>query len=407
MPEINKPGKAAFIFIFITVVLDMLALGIIIPVLPKLILGLEDGNMASAISITGVFATSWAAMQFFFSPVLGSLSDRFGRRPVILLSNFGLGFDYLMMALAPNLLWLFIGRLISGVTSASYSTAGAYIADVTAPENRAAKFGLLGAAFGLGFVIGPAVGGLLGNIDLRLPFWVAGILSLANAAYGYFILPESLPAERRAHFDWRKANPLGSFNLLRSHPTLLGLTAVALLYLMAHESLPSVFVLYTDYRYHWDSRTVGLVLATIGICSTLVAALLIRPAVAKFGEQRTLPIGLMFGCVGFAMYALAPTSLLFILAIPIFSIWGLAGPSMQALMSRHVGPSAQGQLQGAFSSLRGITGMIGPLIFTQTFAWAVSIDHRVNLPGAPYLLAMLFLLGSLILLAILRLRKLL
>jgi MFS transporter, DHA1 family, tetracycline resistance protein len=363
----------------------MLALGVMVPVLPKLVLQFEGGDMARAVAVTGVFGFVWAAMQFVFAPVLGLLSDRFGRRPVVLLSNLGLGLDYVLMALAPTLGWLFVGRVVSGITAASFSTAGAYIADVTPPEKRAAQFGMLGAAFGLGFVVGPAVGGLLGAIDLRLPFWVAAGLSLANAAYGLFVLPESLPRERRAsHLAWARANPLGSLKLLRSHPELFGLALSALLYFLAHEALPSIFVLYTDHRYGWTESQVGLALAAIGVCSTVVSALLVGPAVKRLGERRAVIIGLLYGAAGFACYGLAPTGSLFLIGIPLMSLWGIAGPSMQSLMTRRVDPSEQGQLQGALGSMRGITGMVGPLLFTQVFAAAISHHGAV---GAPYVLA--------------------
>jgi DHA1 family tetracycline resistance protein-like MFS transporter len=384
-PPAPAPGRAAFIFIFITVALDMLALGVMVPVLPKLVLQFEGGDMARAVAVTGVFGFVWAAMQFVFAPVLGLLSDRFGRRPVVLLSNLGLGLDYVLMALAPTLGWLFVGRVVSGITAASFSTAGAYIADVTPPEKRAAQFGMLGAAFGLGFVVGPAVGGLLGAIDLRLPFWVAAGLSLANAAYGLFVLPESLPRERRApRLAWARANPLGSLKLLRSHPELFGLALSALLYFLAHEALPSIFVLYTDHRYGWTESQVGLALAAIGVCSTVVSALLVGPAVKRLGERRAVIIGLLYGAAGFAFYGLAPTGSLFLVGIPLMSLWGIAGPSMQSLMTRRVDPSEQGQLQGALGSMRGITGMVGPLLFTQVFAAAISRHGAV---GAPYVLA--------------------
>src|ERR1700742_309895 len=242
-------GRAAFAFIFITVALDMVALGIIIPVLPRLIVQFEHGDMGKAATQTGIFAFVWAAMQFVFAPVMGALSDRFGRRPVVLLSNFGLGCDYVLMALAPTLRWLFVGRVISGITAASIPTANAYIADVTPEEQRAAKFGMLGAAFGLGFIVGPAVGGFLGGYGLRYPFWAAAVLSLANGLYGLFILPESLPQDPRSPFSVKRANPLGALKLLRSHPELAGLAVAMFLYYNAHESLPSMYVLYTDYRY--------------------------------------------------------------------------------------------------------------------------------------------------------------
>jgi DHA1 family tetracycline resistance protein-like MFS transporter len=391
----RAPSRAAFVFVFITVALDMLALGIIVPVLPKLIVRFEAGDIASAASVVGVFGAVWAAMQFLASPLLGALSDRFGRRPVILLSNFGLGLDYVLMAVAPSLAWLFVGRIVSGFTSASYATASAYIADVTPPEKRAKQFGMLGAAFGLGFVVGPAVGGLLGSVSLRLPFWAAAGLSLANAAYGFFILPESLPASRRARFTWARAHALGSLRLLRSEPMLFGLAGAAFLSFLAHESLPSMFVLYTDYRYHWGEAMVGLSLAAVGVCSAIVAAALVGPVVARLGERRSVLWGLGFGLLGFAAYGLAPTGGLFLAGVPFTALWGLAGPATQALLSRRVGPSEQGQLQGAVSSIRGITGMIGPLVFTQVFAAAVSPHRGVHVPGAPYMLAALLLAAAL------------
>ena len=389
------PTRAAFLFIFITVALDMLALGVMIPVLPKLIIEFEHGDVARAAGAAGLFGFSWAAMQFVFSPLLGAISDRRGRRPVILLSNLGLGLDYLLMALAPSLSWLFVGRLISGITSASYSTAGAYIADVTPKEQRAAKFGMLGAAFGLGFVVGPAIGGWLGGISLRMPFYAAAGLSLSNALYGFFVLPESLPKEKRAPFVWSKANPVGSLALLRSHPRLLSLALVSFLAKVAHDSLPSVFVLYTDYRYHWSERTIGLCLAGVGVASTLVAALLVGPLVKRFGERRALLVGLLFGVLGFGVYGWAPTGGWFLVGIPLVAIWGLAGPAFQALMSRRIEPSAQGRLQGALASMSGITGMVGPLLFTQIFAFGIS-SRAVHWPGAPFWASSLLLGASLL-----------
>lgn len=392
-----KHGRAAFAFIFVTVMLDMLALGIMAPVLPKLVIEFKGGDIASAAAVTGVFGFFWAAMQFVFSPVLGALSDRYGRRPVILLSNMGLGLDYVLMAMAPSLAWLFVGRLLSGITAASFSTAGAYIADITPVEKRAARFGMLGAAFGLGFIVGPAVGGVLGDISLRLPFWAAAGLSLVNAAYGFFVLPESLPPERRSAFQWRRANPLGSLRLLRSHPGLIGLAAAAFLYNLAHEALPSIFVLYTDYRYGWSESTVGLSLAAVGLSSTIVSGFLVGPLVARLGERRALLAGLTFGVASYLCYGLAPTSLLFLAGIPLGGLMGLTAPSMQALMTREVAPSEQGQLQGALSSLRGISGMMGPLLFTQIFAMAIQNESVPRMPGAPYLLSAVLTGGAMLL----------
>lgn len=390
------PRRAAIAFIFITVVLDVLALGMIIPVLPRLVAGFLDNDTARAARMFGVFGTVWALMQFFASPVLGAFSDRFGRRAIILTSNFGLGLDYLLMAWAPNLGWLFAGRVISGITAASIPTAYAYIADVTPVEKRAGAFGLLGAAFGLGFVLGPALGGFLGSIHLHLPFWVAAGLSLGNGCYGTFVLPESLPQDRRSPFEWRKANPVGSLKLLRSHPELFALALVIFLCSLAHEVLPSVSVLYTGYRYHWTERDVGMMLAGVGICVALVQGGLVRIAIRRFGEWPTLTIGLVSGAAGFAVYGLAPTGAIFCMGVPIVSLWGLSGAASNGIMTRHVKPTEQGQLQGANNSLRGIAGLFGPGIHTTTFASFIGERAAWHLPGAPFLLSSILLLLALV-----------
>lgn len=381
--------QAAFLFVFLTVALDMLALGIMVPVLPKLMVQFESGDHALAAQMTGIFAFAWALMQFLASPLLGSLSDRFGRRPVLLLSSAGLGLDYVVMALAPNLGWLFVGRLLSGITSATFATASAYIADITPPEKRAGRFGLLGAAFGIGFVVGPAVGGLLGQHNLRLPFWVAAAFSLANTFYGFFVLPESLPPEKRSPFRWKVANPWGALQALQGMKLLV---LAAFFHYLAHESLPSMFVLYTDYRFHWDERTVGMVLGAVGVSSMVVAAGFTRPMVARLGELMTLQIGLFCGAAGFFLYGLADTPNVFLAGLPLVGLWGVASPAMQGWMSRRLGGERQGQLQGALSSLRGISGMVGPLLFTQSFSLAT---HGAGLPiGIPYYLASALLLTS-------------
>jgi DHA1 family tetracycline resistance protein-like MFS transporter len=389
--------RAALAFIFITIVLDMFALGMVVPVLPHLIEDFLGGDTAGAAKMYGVFGTVWALMQFIAMPVMGALSDRFGRRRVILLSNFGLGLDYVLMALAPNLAWLFVGRVISGITAASVSTGMAYIADVTAPEKRAAAFGRVGIAFGLGFVLGPALGGLLGSVDPRLPFWVAAGLSLANAMYGLFILPESLPPAKRRAFEWRRANPVGSLKLLRSHPELSGLAVVVFLSNLAHVALPATFVLYAGYRYGWDAREVGFVLAGVGICSAIVQGALVGPAVRRLGERRVLLTGLACGAIGFFAYGLAPTGVLFLAAVPVVALWGLASPAAQGLMTRHIGPTEQGALQGANGSVMGIATMIGPGLFAGTFAYFIEEGTRWHLPGAAFMLAAVLLaLGAVV-----------
>jgi DHA1 family tetracycline resistance protein-like MFS transporter len=399
----TKPARrAALAFIFITIVLDMLAVGMIIPVLPKLVATFLGGDTAKAARIYGIFATVWALMQFVFAPLLGTMSDRFGRRPIVLLSNFGLGLDYILMALAPTLSWLFVGRVISGITAASVPTAGAYIADVTPEEKRAKAFGTLGAAFGVGFIVGPAVGGLLGSISARLPFWVAAALSLTNAMYGLFILPESLSRDKRAAFSWKRANPLGSLKLLRSHHELFGLAGATFLSALAHDSLPSTFVYYADYRYHWTPRTIGFVLATVGICFGIVQGAFVGRIVGRLGERLALIVGLLFGTLGFAIYGLAAYGWIFWLGIPVMSLWGISGPAAQGLMCRRVSPSEQGQLQGAIGSIRGISGMLGPGLFTLTFAAFIGPLRNWHLPGSPFLLSSILLLGSILTVAALK-----
>ena len=382
-----QPSRAAFIFIFITVALDMLALGIIVPVLPRLIVEFEGGDIAKAAAISGAFGTVWA--RDAVRVIAGTrralrLVRKAARRAAL---ELGIGPRLRAHGVRPDAVLALRGEGGFGHHSASFGTAGAYIADVTPPEQRAARFGMLGAAFGFGFVVGPAVGGPLGAISLRLPFWVAGALSLANFAYGLFILPESLPKENRFRFEWRKANPLGSIRLLVLAPELLVLTAAMFLMEVAHQSLPSVFVLYADYRYHWTESDVGLALALVGITSTIVSAALVGPAVAKLGERMALMVGLVFFAAAFAMYGLAPTGSWMLAGIPLGALGGLAAPAMQGLMTQHATSSDQGKLQGALGSLAGIAGLIGPLLFTQTFAAAIRATGGLHIPGAPYLLA--------------------
>jgi MFS transporter, DHA1 family, tetracycline resistance protein len=338
-------------------------------------------------------------MQFFFSPLLGAISDRYGRRPVILISCFGLGLDYIVMALAPSIGWLFLGRTISGICAASFTTSGAYIADVSPPEKRAAAYGLMGAAFGIGFIIGPGLGGVLGDIDPRLPFWGSAVLTLLSAAYGFFILPESLPPEKRDAFSWKKANPIGAFNLLRSHPELLGLAGVQLLFQMAHYVLPTMYVLYTTYRYGWDAKAVGLTLAAVGALSIVVQGGLVKQAINKLGERGTLLAGLFFGIAGFSGFALAPTAFWMWAALPVFALWGLLGPSLQSLMSKRVAPYEQGKLQGANGSIGSVAGLIAPALFTRSFSHFIEPGRAWALPGAPFFLAAVLLVLALLLTA--------
>ena len=381
-----KKRDAAVIFVLVTVTLDMLSVGLISPVLPKLILNFLGGEMKSAADWNGVFGTVFALMQFFFSPVLGVLSDRFGRRPVILLSNLGLGLDYIVMALAPSLSWLFVGRIISGVTSASIPTAMAYIADVTPKEKRAGAFGYIGVAFGIGFVLGPAVGGLLGDADPRLPFWVASGLSLANWLWGYFFVPESLPADRRKEFTFRRANPIGSLVLLRSHHELWRLATIQFLAYVAHNVF-SIWALYAIYRYTWSQGMIGLSLAVVGICAAVISGGLTSRVVKRFGQRRTLYIGQFFGATGMAIAGLARHGSAYLAAIPVISLWNISMPAAQGMMSQRVSEREQGELQGAIGSVRSLGFVIGPGLFSWTFAFFINPKHGLNMPGAAFFLA--------------------
>lgn len=389
--------RAAFIFIFITVALDILAFGIVIPVLPRLIREMSGGDFVSAADWVGIISTVYAVVQFFSTPVLGALSDRYGRRPVILLSNLGLGLDFILLAVVNTLPWFIVARIISGMTAASFSCANAYIADVTPPDRRAETFGKLGAAFGIGFVVGPALGGMLGEIDIRLPFWVAAALALANFCYGYFVLPESLPPERRTPtIDWSHVKPFGGLQRLRRYPQVFGLAVVVFLSSLAHYVLSTTFVLYADYRYDWGPRAVGYTLGLVGVCNGIVQALLVGKFVRRFGERRVLYAGLAFGAVGFAWQGLAPTGWLSLIAIPMLALWGIANPAVQALMTRQVDPHEQGRLQGAVAGLASLAGIFGPGLYTQTFAWGIAPENPWHVPGAAFLLAALLLIVAIV-----------
>ena len=390
----SKRQRAALPFIFVTVLIDMLAFGMIIPVLPVLVQDFAGGSAARGAEIYGLFGAAWALMQFFFSPVQGSLSDHFGRRPVILISCAGLGLDFILMAWAPNLGWLLVGRVISGITAASFSTAGAYIADISPPEKRAQNFGLIGAAFGVGFITGPALGGVLGAISPRLPFWAAAGLALANVCWGLFVLPESLPTERRVPFSWKAANPVGALKFLRSHPTLATLATGFFLMSLAHVVLPSTTVLYMRYRYAWNTAAVGALLAGVGVCSLIVQAAVVKPAVKLLKEKKALLTGLAFGAAGFAIYGAASSGAVFWIGVPVMALWGIATPSLQTIMTSCVTPSEQGRLQGALASLQGLASLVGPIVFTEIFAASVSDHSSWHLPGAPFFLATALLVGA-------------
>jgi DHA1 family tetracycline resistance protein-like MFS transporter len=393
--------KAALLFVFVTVSIDMLAFGIIIPVLPHLIVQLIGGSIAKAAVWSSGFGTVFMLMQFVCAPIQGALSDRFGRRTVILISSFGLGTDFIVMALAPVMWLLFVGRGISGICAASFSTANAYVADITPREKRAAAFGMLGGAFAIGFIIGPALGGFLGHYWIRLPFWVAAGLSLLNFCYGLFVLPESLPKERRGtRIEWRHANPIGSLTLLRRYPQVFAMAAVLFLLALAQFSLNSTYVLYTDYRYGWGPQIVGYTLGIVGLCSGLVQALLVRRWMPWLGERRMLLAGVALLIVGYALFGLAPTGWSFLAGIPFLCLGGLAGPPAQSMVTHQVSPGEQGRLQGALSSLQSLAGIFGPALFANVFALFIgSHAPTLRLPGAAFVLAAALVLAALLLTA--------
>jgi len=379
--------QAALNFILITVFLDILAFGLIIPVFPHLIASFVGGNISVAAQWHGVFATAFMIMQFICSPIQGALSDRYGRRPVILMSNLGLGLDFILMALANSLPWLFIGRVLSGITSASFSTANAYIADVTPPEKRAQAFGKIGMAFGLGFVLAPAVGGWLGDVHPRWPFWLGACLCLTNFCYGYFVLPESLAKENRSPFSWRRANPVASLMWLKTQPEILALTFIVFLMALAHLVYPMTFVLYADYRFDWGSKMVGITLAIVGFVGAFVQGGLVGKIKMWLGERRMLLTGCVMGAIAFVLYGLAPTGYWFWAVIPISAFWGLANPAAQAIMTKHIAANEQGRLQGAIGSLNSVAGIIGPTLFTHIFAVASVAKTPSWQSGATFYLA--------------------
>lgn len=394
-----KAGRrdAAFGFIMATILLDMLAMAIVLPVLPRLIQGLVGGNTVASAHVFGLFGAAWAAMQFASAPILGALSDRFGRRPVILFSCLGQAIDFTVMALAPSVAVLLIGRMLSGASSANIAAANAYIADITPAERRAAAFGLSGVAAAVGFVLGPALGGVLGGIFLRLPFWFAAGLALANFLYGFFALPESLSRWRRRRLNWHGLNPLSALGFFR-RKTVMAPATVYALGTLALQAIPSVLVLYVHDRFGWSPLLIGGTLACAGIGFALVGGVVVAPAVRRFGEVRTLAAGLVGGAGGFAILGFAPSSAVFWVGVPVISIWGLAMPAVQGIMAHRVSAAEQGRLQGLLASLSGLTALIGPLLFTTIYADTLGRHGNPSVwtAGLALIAAGLLLLASLV-----------
>jgi MFS transporter, DHA1 family, tetracycline resistance protein len=390
----KKPRKAAMSFIFITLLIDVTGLGLIIPVLPKLIEQLTGGTISQASQWGGWLTFAYAIMQFICAPIIGNLSDKYGRRPVLLFSLLGFGIDYLFLAFAPTIWWLFLGRIIAGITGASFTTASAYIADVSTHENRAQNFGLLGAAFGLGFIIGPSMGGLLAHYGIRVPFLVAAGFSLLNAAYGYFVLPESLSKENRRGFDWKRANPLGSLLHLKKYPSVVGLIwSMVLVYIAAH-ALQSTWTFINLERFNWSEQMLGLSLGVVGIMTMIVQGGLIRYINPRLGNEKSVYIGLTIYSLGMMAFAFADKSwMMFVFMIP-YCLGGIAGPALQAILAGHVPPTEQGELQGALTSMISATSIIGPLVMTNLFAYFTKPGAPIHFSGAPFFLGSILLMGS-------------
>ncbi|WP_312923772.1 TCR/Tet family MFS transporter [Empedobacter brevis] len=388
--------KAAVRFIFITLLLDIIGWGIILPVVPKLIGELIHSDISKAATYGGWLGFAYAFTQFVFSPIVGNLSDKYGRRPILLISLFGFSIDYILLALAPSIGWLFVGRVIAGLTGASISTASAYIADISTDENRTKNFGLIGVAFGSGFIIGPVLGGLLGYYGVRVPFYVAAVLCLLNFLYGYFMLPESLDKSKRRPFEWERANPIGSLRFLFKHPKISNLVfALVFVYIGLH-AVQSNWHFFTMYTFNWTERLVGISLGILGLCIGLVQGVLIRWSAPKLGEQKSIYLGLLFYALGLLLFAFANEGwMMFILLIP-YSLGGICGPSLQSLISKSILPDQQGELQGALTSLVSVTSIIGPLIMTNLFYYFTHESAPFEFSGAPFLLAAILMFISVV-----------
>ena len=393
----EQTNKKALLFIFITILIDVIGIGIIIPVTPKLIQHLTGEGISQASVYGGLLAVAYSLMQFIFSPVIGGLSDRFGRRPVLLLSLLGLGLDYIFMAFAPTIAWLFVGRILAGISGASFTTATAYIADISTPEKRAQNFGLVGAAFGIGFIIGPVVGGICSKWGTHVPFIVAACFSLLNFIYGYFILPESLKEENRRKFDWKRANPIGSLLHLKRYPMVIGLVTTLVFLYLAGKSVESTWTYYTILKFQWDETWVGYSLGVVGVLVAIVQGGLIRTVIPKLGAKKSIFIGLSLMIVGLILFAFASKGWMMMSFLIPYCLGGIAGPALQGVISNEVPANEQGELQGALTSLMSLTAIVGPLIMNNLFSFCTKPGTAFYFPGAPFALgALLLLIGTLL-----------
>ena len=392
----GTPGKHAVAFVAITVLIDIIGFGLILPVMPTLLMELTGEGVSRAAIYGGWLTFVYAVMQFLFAPILGNLSDRFGRRPVLLIAIAALGVDYLILGFAPNLGWLFLGRAIAGMAGASFTPAYAYVADITPPERRAQNFGLVSGAFGVGFIVGPALGGLLGGLGPRAPFFAAALLSLANFAYGYFVLAESLPLERRRPFAWRRANPLGTLLQMREQPVVLGLLGALFLWMVGHQVMPATWTFYTKFRFGWSEATIGLSLALAGLVMATSQVTLLRVLVPRLGERRAALIGISIAGLGYLGYATATASWMMFAWLATWFFGAIVMPSTNALMSHRIAADAQGELQGAVASLYSLSSIVGPPLMTQLFGHFSAPDAPIHLPGAAFIAATLLAMSSLV-----------
>lgn len=393
----KEPRKAALAFIFITVLVDVIGLGIIIPVVPDLIMELTGEGISKAALYGGWLTFVYAFTQFVFAPIIGGLSDHFGRRPVLLLSLTSFGIDYILTGFAPSITWLFIARILAGITGASITTASAYIADISSPEKRAQNFGMIGAAFGLGFIIGPVIGGLLGEFGSRVPFFAAAALTLLNVAYGFFVLPESLSKENRRSFDWKRANPLGSLKQIKKFPAITSLVSVFFLIYLASHANQSTWTYYTMQKFEWDAAMVGISLGVVGFFVAIVQGVLTRIVIPRLGEVKSVYIGMVMYTIGFLGFAFSPTGLFMLAMILPFCLGGFAGPSLQGIIANQVQDNQQGELQGALTSLISFTAIFGPPMMTGLFGYFSSPQAIIVFPGASFLAAAILTFFALIL----------
>ncbi len=389
-------SKSAIRFIFITMLIDIIGIGIIIPVIPKLLQELNHSNVSEAAKLGGWLAFAYAATQFVFAPIMGNLSDKFGRRPVLLLSMLAFAFDYLMLALSTNIYYLFLARIVAGITGASISTAMAYMADVSTPEEKAKNFGLIGAAFGIGFVIGPVIGGLLGQYGSRVPFYAASILCLLNFIYGYFVLPESLSKDKRRDFEWKTANPVGALLRLKKYPKITYLIAAMFFMYFANHSVNGNWGFYTIYRYQWDEKMIGISLGVVGILTALVQGVLTRYLNPIIGNSKSILWGFSFYLIGYSLFAVAEEAwMIFVFLLP-FCLGGISGPALQSEITNHIPANEQGQIQGTLASLNSATAILGPVIMTNIFYYFTKDTAPFIFPGAPFVLAAIFVIFALI-----------